>query len=57
MPELFSYKSKNNKVYYLHKKGNLYYFSTKKEGAISLPKDRFVVENPINNLPILKRKR
>ncbi len=53
---VFSYINSKNKTYYLHKKGNLFYFSQKKEGAIELPTGKTINENPINSLPILKKK-
>ncbi len=51
-----SYKNSKGKIYYLHKRGKLYYFSTKKEGAIELPAGYVIVENTRTGLPMLKKK-
>ncbi len=51
-----SYKNSRGKVYYLHKKGKLYYFSQEPENAVELPEGYVIVENTRTGLPMLKKK-
>lgn len=51
-----AYKNSRGKTYYLHRRGKLYYFSTKKEHAIELPEGYTIVENTRTGLPMLKKK-
>ena len=46
---------KSSKLYYLHQKGHLFFFSSKKEGGIDLPKGYKVIENTKTGLPMLKK--
>lgn len=47
---------KNGKMYYLHKKGHLFFFSAEAKGAIDLPTQYKVIENKRTGLPMLKKK-
>lgn len=47
---------KNGKLYYLHKKGHLFFFSSKEEDSIELPDKYKVIENSKTGLPMLKKK-
>lgn len=52
----FSTLNSRGKKYYLHKKGRIYFFSTRSEGAVDKPEGYEVVENLRTGLPLLKRK-
>lgn len=53
---VYEHKNSKGKIYYLHSKGKLFYFSkTKKENSIDLPKGYIIVENSITGLPMLKK--
>ena len=47
---------KSNKLYYLHKKGHLFFFSSNPDQSIELPKGYKVIENKRTGLPMLKKK-
>jgi len=51
----YEYKNKKGRVYYLHSKGRLFYFSKDKKGSIDLPKGYKVMENKVTGLPMLKK--
>ncbi|MDD3178106.1 MAG: hypothetical protein PHR26_01170 [Candidatus ainarchaeum sp.] len=47
---------KNGKIYYLHKKGHLFFFSGDEKESIDLPDKYKVIENSKTGLPMLKKK-
>lgn len=49
------YKNKKGKTYYLHKKGYLYFFSSKSAGSVDKPKGYKIIENPRTGLPMIKK--
>ena len=53
---MFEYKNSRGKVYYLHNKGKLHYFSGSKDGSIEMPSGYVVVESEKTGLPFLKKK-
>lgn len=52
----YAHKSSNGKTYYLHSRGRLFFFSSKKEGGIELPLGYKVIESERTKLPMLKKK-
>jgi len=52
---MFAYKNARGRTYYLHKKGKLYYFSSKPKDSIELPKGYSVIEHKVAGLPMLKK--
>jgi len=47
---------KNGKLYHLHKKGHLFFFSGDPTDSIDLPEGYKVIENKRTGLPMLKKK-
>jgi hypothetical protein len=47
---------KSGKMYYLHQKGHLTYFSGDPKGAIDLPAGYTIIENKKTGLPMVKKK-
>ena len=47
---------KNGKIYHLHKKGHLFFFSGEVKDSIDLPEGYDVIENSRTGLPMLKKK-
>jgi hypothetical protein len=46
---------KNGQTYYLHKRGQLFFFSKDEKDGIDLPIGYKVIENPKTGLPMLKK--
>lgn len=53
----YSHRNKKGNVYYLHKKGRLFFFSREARGSIDLPSGFTVIENKKTGLPMLKKKK
>ena len=53
----YSHKNqKNGKIYHLHQKGHLFFFSGDPTDSIELPDKYMVIENKRTGLPMLKKK-
>lgn len=52
----YSHKNSKGKVYWLHQRGALFFFSKNSEGAIDLPDNLEVFENPRTGLPMVRKK-
>ncbi|MBU5557901.1 MAG: hypothetical protein QW751_02240 [Candidatus Aenigmatarchaeota archaeon] len=52
----YSYKNSKGVTFYLHSRGKLLFFSKDPAGAIDLPSNLEVVENPRTGLPMVRKK-
>lgn len=52
----YSHKNSRGVMYYLHSRGKLMFFSKDPAGAIDLPANLEVMENPRTGLPMVKKK-
>jgi hypothetical protein len=52
----YSYTNSKGVVYFLHSKGNMFYFSKNASQGIDLPLGYVVVENSRTGLPVLRKK-
>lgn len=52
-----SHTNSKGVTYYFHRKGHLQYFSKDPNGAIEIPAELEVVENPKTGLPIARKKK
>lgn len=54
-----AYEHVNSKgvKFYLHSKGKLFFFSKDPNGAVDLPENLEVFENPRTKLPIVRKKK
>jgi len=52
----YEHKNSKGRVYFLHQKGRLFYFSKDKKDGIDLPSGYKVIENSRTGLPMLKKK-
>jgi hypothetical protein len=53
----YSHKNSKGVTYWLHNRGKLFFFSKNPEGAIDLPDNLEVFENPRTGLPMVRKKK
>ena len=53
----YSHKNSRGQEFWLHNRGKLFFFSKSAEGAIDLPSNLEVFENPRTSLPMVRKKK
>ncbi len=53
----YSHTNSRGETFWLHQKGKLFFFSRNPEGAIDLPPNLEVFENPRTGLPMVRKKK
>ncbi|MEM5778577.1 MAG: hypothetical protein QXK49_03045 [Candidatus Aenigmatarchaeota archaeon] len=54
---VYEFTNSKGQKFWLHQKGKLFFFSKNQEGAIDLPSDLEVFENPRTKLPMVRKKK
>ena len=53
----YSHKNSKGKMYWLHQKGKLMFFSGSPDGAVDLPEGLEIIENSRTGLPMVRKKK